>query len=196
MARYFVDALRNLEEWGLSDVLLPFLLIFTILFAVLQRTNILGKNKRNWNTMVALTISLIVIVPHIMGTYPANRDPIEIINHALPNVSIVIVAIVMFLILIGLLGGDIAWPGGRISGWIAILSAALILLIFGRAAGWYERWPRWLGWMDDSQTQALVVVILVFGIIIWFITKDETKEGPKWKLFSDIGDFFRGGSGK
>jgi hypothetical protein len=194
MARYFVDTLRNVEEWGLTDVLLPFLLIFTIMFAILQKTNILGKEKRNWNTIIALIIALLFVIPHITNSYPAGRDLVDIINTALPNVSIVIVAIVMFLILIGLLGGEASWMGGTLSGWIAIIAAALVFIIFGRAAGWFARgtWPRWLWWLDDSQTQALIIVILVFGVIIWFITKGERKEGPRFKFLSDIGDFFKG----
>ncbi|MFH1510328.1 MAG: hypothetical protein ABIF10_01450 [Candidatus Woesearchaeota archaeon] len=193
MAQYFVDALRNIEEWGLSDVLLPFLLVFTIIFAILQKTNVLGKEKRNWNTIVAMVIALLFVVPHIMGTYPGNSDPVEIVNKALPNVSIVIIAIVMFLILIGLMGGDVSWPGGsRISGIVAIAALIFIIAIFGHASGWWITWPRWLWWLEDSQTQALVIVILVFGIIIWFITKDEKKEGPRMKMLSDIGDFFKG----
>jgi hypothetical protein len=195
MARYFVDALRDVELWGLSDVLLPFLLIFTIMFAILQKAGILGKDKRNWNTIVALVIALTVVIPHIMGTYPANADIVNMINKALPNVSIVIVAIVMFLILIGLLGGEASWMGGSLSGWIAVISAVLILVIFGKAANWFITWPHWLWWLDDSQTQALIIVILVFGIIIWFVTKGEKKAtGTGRKIFSDIGDWFKGKS--
>ena len=39
-----VRGIQSLNELGLSDVLLPFLLIFTIMFAVLQKTKVLGKD--------------------------------------------------------------------------------------------------------------------------------------------------------
>lgn len=189
---YFVDALRDLEKWGLTDVLLPFLLIFTIFFAILQKTNVLGRDKKNWNITVAIVVGLLVVIPHITGSYPGGMDVVEIMNKALPNVSLVIVAIVMFLILVGLLGGDFDIAGKPLSGWIVILSAILVFFIFGRSAGWFERWPRWLWWLDDSETQALIIVILVFGIIIWFVTKDESKkkEGPKF--IDSIGKFLSG----
>jgi hypothetical protein len=192
MGNTLVDGLRSLEDIGLTDVLLPFLLIFTIIFAILQKTNILGKEKKNWNIIIALVIALSVVIPHVTNSYPADGDVVDIINKSLPNVSLVIVAIVMFLILIGLLGGEAKWLGGSISGWIAILSAVLVFFIFGRAAGWFETLPDWLRWLDDSETQALVIVILIFGIIIWFITKEEKKDEKRFKLFSDIGDFFGG----
>jgi hypothetical protein len=169
------DGLRQLEEtFELTDLLLPFMLIFVIFYAILTKTNVLGKDKRNWNTAVALVVALIAVIPHLLGYYPAGSDPVEIINNALPNVAIIIVAIVMFLILIGLVGGDFDVAGTKLTGWVIILAAILIFVIFGRAAGWFgDRWPSWLRWLDDSSTQALIVVILVLAIVVWFITKDE-----------------------
>jgi len=195
MVNTFVDSLRNVNDWGLSDVMLPFLLIFTIMFAILQKTNILGKEKKNFNLVVALVIGLSVVIPHVTNSYPPGADVVQMMNNALPNVSIVIVAIVMFLILIGLLGGEAKWMGGSLSGWIVILSGILVFFIFGRSAGWFETLPRWLNWLDDSQTQALIIVILIFGILIWFITKEDKPDKKGFKLFSDLGDMF-GGKGK
>ena len=38
MASAFENLFRGLEDLGLTDVLLPFLLVFTILFAILEKT--------------------------------------------------------------------------------------------------------------------------------------------------------------
>jgi len=112
-----VDLIRGLEVLervgGLTDLLLPFVLIFTIIFAILQKTDILGKGKKNLNVALALVISLMVVIPHILQYYPDPQyDPVVIINSAIPNVSIIIVAVVMILLLIGLLGGEAKWIGG------------------------------------------------------------------------------------
>jgi len=192
----FVNAIESMENWGLTDVLLPFLLIFTIMFAILQKTKILGEDKKNFNVIIALVIALTVVIPHVTGSYPPDGDIVSIMNSALPNISIVVVAIVMLLILIGILGGEASWMGGSLSGWIAIIALLIVLFIFGKAANWYESWPRWLWWLEDPDTQALVVIILIFGIIIWWVTKEPSEKGEKWKLFSDIGDFFKGGGKK
>ena len=54
------DVLMNLEQfiimidnWGAREVLLPFLLIFTVIFAVLQKARIFGDDKKNMNLAVA-----------------------------------------------------------------------------------------------------------------------------------------------
>jgi hypothetical protein len=176
--------LNNLQYWGLTDVLLPFILIFTIVFAIMQKVKPLGAEKeRNkpFNVIIALVMALAVIIPHVMGYYPPDADIVNIINAALPQVSIVLVAILMVLLIVGLFGGKAEWGSG-LSGWIALGAFLLVVFIFGRAAGWFEYLPTWLYWLDNPDTQAMLIVIAIFAIIIWFITKDEKKPGEKSTL--------------
>ena len=162
---------RALERWGLVDVLLPFLLIFTIIFAVLEKTHILGSDKRNLNAVLALIISLTVIVPHATGNYPAGYDPVDIINAALPSVSILVVAIIMLLIMIGLFAHDKVLLGLTMPGWITLISIIVIIIIFGSAAGWYAHgFNAWLENIFGSDALAIVIMLIVFGVIIAFIT--------------------------
>lgn len=166
------------ESWGLTDVLLPFLLVFAIVFAVLQKSKIIGEGRKNINVAVALVLALAVIIPHVTGTYPPKGDVVDIINRALPNVAIVIVAIVMLLIIIGVWGGEITWVNAPIAGWIAVLSFLVIIYIFGHAAGWWKPWPAW-NWINNPSSLAIIVIILVFAIIIWFVTREEQAEETK-----------------
>ena len=192
----FDDFIRLLDGWGVADVLLPFLLVFTIVFAVLQKTEILGKAKKNYNVMVALVMGLAVVFPHVLGTYPPTSDPVTIINNALPSVSVVLVAIVALLLLIGIMGGEVRWLGTSISGWIAIISLIIIIWIFARAKGWEgTTLPRWLWWLDNPDVQAFTIIILVFGVLIWYITKDEEtkKSNILGRVTEDIGKMFGGG---
>ncbi len=189
----FVDLFRALESYGLTDALLPFILIFTILFAMLQKTHILGAGKKNFNVIVSLCIAALAVIPHITGSYPRGYDIVQILNRALPNVSLIVVAVVMALLLIGLMGGEAKWMGGSLSGMIAIAAFLGIIYIFGGAAGWWNNVAfRW--WDEDVIT--LVVVILVFAIIIWYITKESTpaEQASKVKTFlNEAGNFFGGG---
>ena len=117
-----------LENWGLSDVMLPFLLVFVVFFAILQKVNILGEDKRKYNLIVALVIALMVIVPHVTGMYPDGKDPVEIFNEAIPSISIVIVAAIGVLILIGTLGGKVAMNPMYATGGV-LLTAAFIYVV-------------------------------------------------------------------
>lgn len=181
-----------LESWGLTDVLLPFLLIFVIIFAILQKTKILGEGRRRFNAIFALVVALLVVIPHVLGTYPPNADIVEIINSAIPNVSVIVVAIVMLLIIVGILGGERNWMGGSLSGWVAILAFLVIIWVFGAAAGWWQGWA-WFNQFFGSDTVAIVIMILVFAILVWWITKGEPSEekvGSLDRISTAFRDFF------
>jgi hypothetical protein len=117
----------------------------------------------------------LVVVPHVTGTYPAGKDVVEIMNHSIPNVSVVVIAIVMMLLLIGIFGVrvDLLGQDNMIKSFVPLIAMGIVFFIFGRSAGWFNAGlPNWLGFLDDSDTVAVILVILVFVIIIGFITGD------------------------
>lgn len=169
------DTFYQLEQLGMFDVFLPFVLVFTLVYAVLHKIKLFGKESKQFDVMIALVMGLAVIFPHVLGYYPPDRDIVLIINHSLPNVSVVIVAIVMALIIIGVFGKRFEIGGTALSGWIALGAFLTVLFIFGTAANWWDL-PIWLSVLNDPNIMALVIVLLVFAIIIWFITKDDSKK--------------------
>src|SRR3989344_469488 len=94
------SAINFFKDFGLFDVVLPFLLVFAIVFAILEKTKILGTEKikgeeytkRNLNTIVAFVIGMFVI---------ATNKIVTALNQALPNVVFLIVIIISFLMLVG-----------------------------------------------------------------------------------------------
>jgi len=192
MANAFTQFFIDLESFGLTDALLPFILIFVIIFAVLQKSRILGDGKRNFNVVIATVISLMAVIPHVTGK---GVDVIEPIKNALPQISIIAVAIIMALLLIGIMGGEAKWMGGSLSGVIAIAAFGIILYIFGAEAGWWQNRPGNWGWWSGD-TSSIVIIILVFAIVIWYITR-EPSSGDKANAFSHafekMGDMFKPG---
>lgn len=185
---YFDNAVIQLENLGLTDVLMPFLLVFTIVYAILHKTKIMGEDKKNFNLMIALIMAFAVIIPHVTNR-GAQWDVVDIINKALPQVSLLIILILMVLVLVGIFGVGPMWEGSKVSGGIAVLAFIAVVYIFGSAA---DFWPtvRWLRWLDDPNTQSLIVVVLVFALIVWFITK-EPKKAPGEGFMDSMGKFFR-----
>jgi hypothetical protein len=181
--------IRTLESWGLTDVLLPFLLIFTLVFAILQKTRILGQDKKNFNVVIALVMALTVVIPHISNNYPINYDPVDIINGFLPGISLILVAVLMLFILVGIWGAEASWAGGSPSAFIALIAAIAVLWIFGASAGWWNGWS-WFIRFFGSDAVSLIIIILVFGIIIWFITKSDSKTTGD-SFVEKLGDMFK-----
>src|SRR3990172_11870708 len=149
---------RILDSWGLTDVMLPFLLFFVVLFALLSKTRVLGEDKKKFNLIIALVVSLLIVIPHVLNVYPQGTDPIDIMNTALPQVSLIAVAVIFLLILIGLFGGEAKWMGSSLSGWIAILSFVIIIIIFGGAAGWWQD-AGWFYSFFGAETVAIIIMI-------------------------------------
>lgn len=178
---------RVLERWGVTEALLPFLLIFVIVYAILQKTKILGEDKKNLNIVVAIVVGLLVVIPHVTGRFPPESDPVRIMNDALPQVSIVLVAVIFLLILIGVFGQDYVMLGVTMPGWITLVSLVVIILIFGGAAGWWDsRFGNTLENFFGTEGIAIFIMILIFGIIIAWITS-ESKEREERTILNRLG---------
>ncbi|MFT4260803.1 MAG: hypothetical protein ACMXX9_00030 [Candidatus Woesearchaeota archaeon] len=192
----FRTVIFDLENMGFWSVVLPFLLVFTIIFAILQKSYILGKDKngnprKNFNVAIALIMGLAFVVPSVLGRYPPNADPVQIVANALPGVSLLAIAIISVLLLLGIFGKT---PNAddKFGGIIAIFVIGAVAVIFGISAGWFgTNLPTWLWFLYDRQFQSLLVTILIFGLVIWFITKEDkpAKDDDKSmlkKLLKDI----------
>ncbi|MGM5481035.1 MAG: hypothetical protein ACQESE_01350 [Nanobdellota archaeon] len=175
--------IHSLQQWGVIDVILPFILIFTIVFAVLEKIQLLSKDEgqnRKYSTIIAIVMAFAVVVPHVTGGYYYGFDAVEVINQALPQVGLLLVAIVMMLLTIGL------WIGKTPSGakgagvWFTMISAGIVIAIFVASIGWW-RAPYWLMRLLNSDIIALVIAILVFGLVIKWISSPEKKKESKDK---------------
>lgn len=100
MVSTFREVLLFFDKIGIYDVVLPFLLTFTIVFAIFDKTKVLGSEKigdkdypkKNLNAMVAFCISFLVI---------ASAELVEIIAEVSANMVILLLLSVFFLLLVG-----------------------------------------------------------------------------------------------
>lgn len=178
---------RDLDRWGIVDVMLPFLLIFVVIFAILQKTRILGEGKKNLNSVVALVVALLVVIQHVTGRFPSNVDPVVIMNNALPQLSLVLVAIVFLLIMIGVFGSEEVFLGVTMPGWVTLVSTVIIVLIFGSSAGWwFGNFGVGLQQFFGTEGVAVFIMIVMFGVIIAWIT-GESKEREERTTLNRLG---------
>jgi len=175
----FQEIIIYLQNIGVADVLLPFILIFTLVFAILEKIKILGEKSRRYNVVIALVIGLIVVIPHVLS--PSPNDVVNIMNRAFPNVSVFIIAILALFLLIGLWSSKAIKWGTTARGWLTIVAFIVIFAIFTHAAGWWGGGylPSWLYFLNDPSVIALIVIIIVFIIIIAYITGEEKKPEEK-----------------
>ncbi|MCK4589784.1 MAG: hypothetical protein KAT77_05030 [Nanoarchaeota archaeon] len=181
--------ITSLQYYGIFDVVLPFLLIFTLIFAVLQRIKLFGDYKKSINVVIALIMAILTVVPHVTGNYPGNYDPIVIINVLLPSVSVLAVVIILVLFLWGMFGGE--WSGSSLPGIVMLVILLIVGYIFGATVGWWQAPSQTFGGWWGGNLSNLIIIILVFGLIVWFITSGD-KKTPGESMTKGLKDLFKG----
>jgi len=138
-----------------SEIVLPFVLIFTVLFAILQKTQILGKGKKQIDAIVSLSIGLIVV---------SYANAVNIISDLMPFMAISIVIILVFLILYGMVFKegqfDLNNKVKNIIGGLATLALGVAVLYI--TGTWEYIQNNWLG----GETQSSIVTNVIFLVIV------------------------------
>ncbi len=99
------------------ETILPFLLVFTLVFAVLEKTKILGDGKRQIDAIIALVISMMFV---------AFGQATNIVVKMIPILGIALVVILVFMILLG----SLYEPGKfKMPDWLKIIVGILIALL-------------------------------------------------------------------
>jgi hypothetical protein len=162
------------DKIGIYDVVLPFLLVFTIVFAIFEKTKILGTEdieghkytKKNLNAIIAFVTAFLVV---------ASTKLVSIINEAMANTVLLLLLVVLFLLLVGAFfkEGEGVFLEGRWRFLFMTIMFIGIVLIFLQALDWLK--PFWNYLTDHWETQWVASLILLIFVVlfIWFITKGE-----------------------
>ena len=118
MAFDFKEAIKFMEEYGFYDVVLPFLLVFTLVFATLQKIKIFGKESRKYNALIALALALM---------FTAATNLVEALNKYLPIIGVTLAAFLGIMLLLGMFGIKGESQGAKILGWV--ITGGVILAI-------------------------------------------------------------------
>jgi hypothetical protein len=174
MASVFRGVLEFFVRLGIYDVVLPFLLVFTIVFAIMEKTRVFGMEKtsdgeftrKNLNAMVAFVVSFLVV---------ASSRLVAIINETMANMVLLLMMSVCFLILIGSFMKETKEGVFLEKGWATLFTLIMfigLLLIFLNALGWLE--PAWLYLVDHYDSTVVASLLLVAGMIgfVYWIVKE------------------------
>lgn len=159
----FRDIIAYLQEMGVYEIFLPFLLIFAIVFAILEKTSILGKEKTNINAIVSLVIGLLLIV---------QKGIVETINTFLPRVSLIMVVILMFLLLVSMVAGK-EFKGLQNTFLTIVIIGIIISLYFALSPS---------DWLTQDERDALLrigVPIGIFVLVFFLVTGGKKQAGEE-----------------
>jgi len=169
----FRETILFMNKMGLYDVILPFLLVFTIVFAILEKTKILGVDnngvtKKNINAIVSFVMSFLVI---------ASTKLVSVINEAIANVVLILILVVCFMLLIGAMHtGEKEFSLEQFPNWLKFfmfLAFIGIVLIFLNALGWLEGLLGAAKGANAEWVSSLIFLVIV-GIIVWLISRESS----------------------
>ena len=175
------DSIDYLISLGVFDILLPFLLVFSIVFAILEKTKILGADKTNISAIVSIVVGLLVVV---------QKGIVQTINLFLPRVSLIIIVILMGLLVISMvMGKEFSGLKGGVLGFaIVIIIIAIILALTTPPTGYGNNW---LTPTDIQILLSLGVPILILILVIGLVTGKPNQ--PKKNYLQELAKGFGGG---
>ena len=159
----FNTIFADLKSMGVYDYILPFLLIFAIIFAILEKTKIFGTEeggthpRTNINTVIALLVALIVVV---------RTEVITVMNNYLSKMTLVIVIVIIFLLLVGLFGANTeGFSGWWLFGFFIVGIIAVFWALSSQELGWVWPWGS-----SNSGDIGVILTVIAFIIVIVAMT--------------------------
>jgi len=168
----FEELMRQWESIGVFDIILPLLLIFTVVYAILDRTKIFGKDKSAINAIIALTIAFFTI---------QNVAVTSFFKILLSQVAFGLIFLISAVLLTALVLGHKSNHVWRML--MMILGFLVFIWIFSRAATEYQNYygVYAFGWftsdwwaMNAPYVILFIVIAIVVGVVIASSSKQKT----------------------
>ncbi|MBU2497097.1 MAG: hypothetical protein KJ767_03505 [Nanoarchaeota archaeon] len=153
------QAMLMLQRLGFFQIIIPFVLIFAVIFAILEKSKLLGEDKRSVNAIVALVIAMSA-TGAVMVT--------GIISTMIPLVVLGIIVLLLFFLMYGLFAGELSsvGPGLKIS--LGIGAGIAVALIFLYAANLFK----YMTGEVIGMVLLIAIVIAVIGVVVGVSSKN------------------------
>ena len=141
------------------EIILPFLLVFTIVFAILQKSEVLGKGKKQIDAIVSLVIGLIVI---------SFANAVGIILQLIPFLAVSLVIILVLMILIGSFhSGDKKFEIPTKLKYVlwAVAIVAVVIAVLVITQGWQYILALLFLTGNSTTASSVIFIIIIIGAI-------------------------------
>ncbi|MBD3203289.1 hypothetical protein GF327_03280 [Candidatus Woesearchaeota archaeon] len=175
MGSTFREAITFLDQLGIYEVVLPFLLVFTTVYAILEKSKIFGvetvndieMTRKNLNSMFAFVTAFLVV---------ASTQMVSAINEAVANIALLMLLGVCFLLLVGVFhtGEEEFKLEGVYLGIFSVIMFVGTILIFLNAiktedgTPWLLYFWQWIvDHIDSGAFGALLLTLFMVGMMMY-----------------------------
>lgn len=148
------QAIISIYNTGFFDYALPFVVTFVIIYGLLQRTMLLGKEQQRLNAVFALVVSLIIMPFAAQVNYTTY----------LSKLIFIILKFIALAMILGLLGFKFKEMPKTTALVLALLATAFIVVTEFFNIGSIEKV------ISSPQILYILLTVFTFGIVVWLIT--------------------------
>ena len=145
----------------LTEWFLPFILVFVICFAILEKSKILGDGVSRIDSLVSLAVGFLAV------SLPYSRD---VIVELMPWLGVGIACLFVFFVLYAFIAGDKimeeAWIKYVLLGLVSIFSIGVIFYV----TGFWELISS-KGFNLGGESLSNLVFIVIVGILVFWVMK-------------------------
>ncbi len=150
------------------DFVLPFVLVFTLMFAILQKSKLLGDDKKQIDALISLVTGLILI---------AFPNPRSIVVLLMPFLAVAAVILLVFMLLYGFIvgkkEGDVLGKWWKLAFGAILAVSLLVYLIY--ITGYFGYVYDFLFGGGYSKIWVnLILILVIAGAIIAVIKGEKT----------------------
>ena len=140
------------------EIILPFLLVFTVVFAVLQKSKVLGDGKKQVDAIVALVIGLLVV---------SFASATGLIVRLIPFMAVSLVVILVFMVIWGMFWKEGDFDIGKgpkmAAGIVALIAVIIAVLVF---TGFWQNIADLFTNGSSLMANVVIVIVVVVAIIV------------------------------
>jgi len=160
-----------LQNWIFTKFLFPFLLVFFIIFAVLERTKLFGDGKKQIDALVAFIIGLIFVV----AVYPTL-----VVTNMILFLTIALVCVFVVLLIWGFIFGEVK-EEFKVAKWMKWILGGITGIAFVVAIIWATGFWQNVGtFLNQELTQNIItngvfIIVIAIALALVLIPKKEGK---------------------
>ena len=157
------------QHFIFQEFILPFLLVFTIVFAVLEKTKVLGDDKKRLDAIVAFVVGLVFVTAIF---------PKAVITNLILFLTVSLIIVFVILLIWGFIYGSSKGEGFKLEPWMkwtlgGLAGVGLIFVLvwaIGSQTGLLD-WVFEREWSGPFWTNLVFIVVIVIAIALALKTK-------------------------
>lgn len=143
----------------LTQIIFPFLLMFVLIFAILERIKVLGEGKRQINAIISLVIALLFV---------SFSKAVGIVINLMPFLGVMVVIILVFMILFGFIWAEkdefkVPQKVKIIGGLIVFIALAVTFLII---TGYWDKILDIFVKGDTISSTVIMIIVVIAAVAV------------------------------